>query len=75
MIIIIIYTLASQSVHDKETAMNALKDTLAPQPQRSPRQLKTTQLFEEGDRTLIIVHAGMEYILRITRQGKLILTK
>jgi hemin uptake protein HemP len=29
----------------------------------------------QGDRELIIVHKGEEYVLRITKTGKLILTK
>jgi hemin uptake protein HemP len=41
---------------------------------RGPRRLYSTDLFE-GARALIIVHNEEEYHLRITRLGKLILTK
>jgi len=39
-----------------------------------PRRLSTRQLFG-GDTRVIIEHRGARYELRITRQGKLILTK
>ena len=39
----------------------------------SRRHVVSDALFQ-GDRELVIVHAGKEYVLRITRQGKLILT-
>lgn len=38
------------------------------------RRVRSDNLFERG-RLLIIEHAGADYLLRITRQGKLILTK
>lgn len=38
------------------------------------RRVKSDNLFERG-RLLVIEHAGADYLLRITRQGKLILTK
>ena len=38
------------------------------------RRLKSAFLFQ-GRREVVIVHEGEEYILRITRNGKLILTK
>lgn len=38
------------------------------------RRVKSDHLFERG-RLLVIEHAGSDYLLRITRQGKLILTK
>ena len=44
--------------------------TLRPQRQ----QVKTLDLMQ-GAREVIIVHEGEEYILRITKSGKLILTK
>jgi hemin uptake protein HemP len=37
-------------------------------------RLQSTELFGAG-REVIIEHAGEEYRLRLTRQGKLILTK
>ena len=39
-----------------------------------PRRLSTRQLFGDDTR-LVIEHRGARYELRITRQGKLILTK
>jgi hemin uptake protein HemP len=53
-------------------------------PQHSPaashlsssqrRRISTADLMQ-GDRELIIIHKGEEYVLRITKTGKLILTK
>lgn len=40
----------------------------------APRRRIQSQTLFQGSRELIIVHAGKEYVLRITRQGKLILT-
>jgi hemin uptake protein HemP len=42
---------------------------------RSPRQRVSTTDLMRGSRELILVHEGQEYILRITKTGKLILTK
>jgi hemin uptake protein HemP len=44
--------------------------TLRPQRQR----IRTADLMQ-GAREVIIVHEGEEYLLRITKSGKLILTK
>ena len=41
-------------------------------PQR--RRIMTTDLMQ-GAREVIIVHEGEEYVLRITKTGKLLLTK
>lgn len=38
------------------------------------RRIRTTDLIQ-GEREIILVHAGEEYVLRITKTGKLILTK
>ena len=38
------------------------------------RRIKTVDLMQ-GERELILLHEGEEYILRITKTGKLILTK
>jgi hemin uptake protein HemP len=38
------------------------------------KRIRTADLMQ-GAREVIIVHEGEEYILRITRTGKLILTK
>ena len=40
---------------------------------RNPR-IESVQLFQ-GEREIVIVHQTKEYSLRITRNGKLILTK
>jgi hemin uptake protein HemP len=38
------------------------------------RRIMTTDLMQ-GAREIIIVHEGEEYVLRITKTGKLLLTK
>ena len=38
------------------------------------RRIKTIDLMQ-GERELILLHEGEEYVLRITKTGKLILTK
>lgn len=40
----------------------------------SPRVLDARQLFC-GEREILIEHAGVRYRLRVTRRGRLILTK
>ena len=42
---------------------------------RPPRQRVSTTDLMGGGRELILLHEGEEYILRITKAGKLILTK
>ena len=39
----------------------------------SPRRLSSAALLQ-GERQIVIEHAGREYCLRLTAQGKLILT-
>jgi hemin uptake protein HemP len=39
-----------------------------------PRRLHSRELLDGGSR-LVIAHGGCDYVLRITRRGKLILTK
>lgn len=41
--------------------------------ENAPRRLRSTELFEGNDQ-LVIEHAGREYRLRVTSNGKLILT-
>ena len=43
-------------------------------PAREPRRVSSEELIGPG-REVLIRHAGCDYRLRITRQGKLILTK
>ncbi len=52
--------------HDKLSEITA--------PQHSLLEYKSSELFQ-GKNELIIVHAQEQYHLRITRHGKLILTK
>jgi hemin uptake protein HemP len=40
-----------------------------------PRRLYPSRLLFDGTREVLILHAGEEYRLRITRAGKLLLTK
>jgi hemin uptake protein HemP len=44
-------------------------------PPRLPRQRVSTADLMRGGRELVLLHEGEEYILRITKTGKLILTK
>lgn len=46
----------------------------APQPIQRPRRLKVSELLA-GEREAILEHSGQDYRLRITANGKLILTK
>ena len=43
-------------------------------PRPSRQRVSTTDLMR-GGRELVLLHEGEEYILRITKAGKLILTK
>jgi len=42
---------------------------------RPPRQRVSTTDLMRGSRELVLLHEAEEYILRITKTGKLILTK
>jgi hemin uptake protein HemP len=44
-------------------------------PVNEPRRLTSEELIGPHRHELLIRHAGFDYRLRITRQGKLILTK
>ncbi|MEO1492804.1 MAG: hemin uptake protein HemP [Pseudomonadota bacterium] len=46
-------------------------------PEDAPTLIRSEDLFpaDASDNTVGIVHNGMVYTLRITRQGKLLLTK
>jgi hemin uptake protein HemP len=46
----------------------------ASHPAGRPRRLKVSELLE-GEREAILEHSGQDYRLRITANGKLILTK
>lgn len=41
----------------------------------APRRAVPSEQLLEGARELVILHDGCEYVLRLTRQNKLILTK
>ena len=45
-----------------------------PAPGETPRTITTEDLLA-GRREIVIVHRGERYLLRVTRSGKLILTK
>lgn len=45
-----------------------------PEPMIEEKSIKTEQLMQ-GNTKLVIMHSDQRYILRITRNGKLILTK
>ncbi len=64
------YDTDMQTAHAHEPADRALPMSPAPEPKR----LISEQLIGPG-REVLIRHAGCDYRLRITRQGKLILTK
>lgn len=42
---------------------------------RMPRRRISTTTLMQGAREIIVLHQGEEYLLRITKSGKLILTK
>jgi hemin uptake protein HemP len=56
----------SRNAHDESTIRRP--------PQAPPRRLKVAELLE-GQREAILEHSGQDYRLRITANGKLILTK
>ncbi|AKN26762.1 hemin uptake protein HemP [Pseudomonas stutzeri] len=41
----------------------------------NPRRRAASEHLLQGAREMVILHDGCEYILRVTRQNKLILTK
>ena len=52
-----------------------VKDNAANNTQASKNRVITSEDLFAGSRELVIKHAGDEYRLRLTSQGKLILTK
>ena len=67
---------SSMSVEKKDINLEKVNETNPPQnlSQNSPSKYESSELFQ-GNSELIIVHQQEEYHLRITRLGKLILTK
>lgn len=59
--------LNEETMRPPDTVRNGMRES-------GRRRIRSHELFDGGDE-LIIVHAGEEYRLRRTRQGKLILTK
>jgi len=58
-------------MHDGQLTSNR---NAASAPAREPRRISSEELIGPA-REVLIRHAGFDYRLRITRQGKLILTK
>lgn len=46
-----------------------------PRPDVLAASIDSRQLLPPGQTTLVIDHAGQRYLLRVTRENKLILTK
>jgi hemin uptake protein HemP len=65
---------APKSRNPHGDAVSAAAPARYPDERPTPRRYLTDELF--GDRSRIVIeHGGVEYHLRITRLGKLILTK
>ena len=64
--------------HEKHTAMNALYDG-GPGDAKSSKEAQTKRVvlrdLLQDQKEIVIVHNGEDYRLRITSNGKLILTK
>jgi hemin uptake protein HemP len=58
-----------------QTKMAPTSNPADPHSSWPQRQRITTTDLMQGAREVVIAHAGEEYILRITKTGKLILTK
>ena len=56
--------------HNRREGVSGNQQKLASQPQK----ISSSQLLKNG-KQIIIEHMGEDYVLRITSQGKLILTK
>jgi len=57
-----------------QTAVSRPEPLVSP-VSRPPRKRITTADLMQGAREIIVLHQGEEYLLRITKTGKLILTK
>jgi hemin uptake protein HemP len=58
-----------------QTDIVPTSNTAEPHASWPQRKRITTADLMQGAREVIIVHEGKEYVLRITKTGKLILTK
>ena len=71
-----------QVSHGKRESIAIMPTEIPPQPSSAEshppwsrrRRISTADLMQ-GAREVIIVHEGEEYVLRVTKTGKLILTK
>ena len=61
-------------MHDVQPPSNRSATPASTAPVREPRRVSSDELIGPS-REVLIRHAGFDYRLRITRQGKLILTK
>lgn len=60
---------------DPDATRPVAQDAAAPpEPAREPSSVDSAELFR-GAREIVIFHNRERYVLRITRQGKLILNK
>jgi hemin uptake protein HemP len=63
-----------RTMHDVQLPSNRLSTPVSASPARELKRVSTDELIGP-EREVLIRHAGCDYRLRITRQGKLILTK
>ena len=63
-----------QDATNKKLANDHAHTTKANAPRKGVRRLSVAELLS-GDREVILEHSGQDYRLRITANGKLILTK
>jgi hemin uptake protein HemP len=64
----------NMSTEDKKPTEPHMQVTAANKQVSGPRRLSVAELLA-GDREVILEHSGQDYRLRITANGKLILTK
>jgi len=57
-----------------QTSLPRREESAPPVLQTVRKRISTTDLMQ-GARAIIVLHKGEEYLLRITKAGKLILTK
>jgi hemin uptake protein HemP len=57
-----------------QTSLPRREAPVAPILQTVRKRISTTDLMQ-GAREIVVLHRGEEYLLRITKAGKLILTK
>jgi hemin uptake protein HemP len=57
-----------------QTSLSRREESVPPILQTVRKRISTTDLMQ-GAREIVVLHRGEEYLLRITKAGKLILTK